>query len=226
MNGLLVGHAFSFSFTYGPGESQRLCVWVTQLVVHSDHRHQGIAQRLCALSWEPHSDAWGLVSSHPYAVRALETATARFCDASWIKERAAALVSSCPVTYIQGAKLASEGTQIDTQFFVDHAKVNEIAVGMGGFVEAREARRRNGVRRSHLQVSTSDKVTKPFHGISANQVDTTIAGLVRKGMASCSEGRKRRAKPRMIQHLFVCPTNSSCFVNYFEINLTRLLSNQ
>jgi len=206
LNGLLVGHAFSFSFTYGPGESQRLCVWVTQLVVHSDHRHQGIAQRLCALSWEPHSDAWGLVSSHPYAVPAL--------------------VSSCPVTYIQGAKLASEGTQIDTQFFVDHAKVNEIAVGMGGFVEAREARRRNGVRRSHLQVSTSDKVTKPFHGISANQVDTTIAGLVRKGMASCSEGRKRRAKPRMIQHLFVCPTNSSCFVNYFEINLTRLLSNQ
>jgi len=25
--------------------------------------------------WEPHCDAWGLVSAHTYAVRALETAT-------------------------------------------------------------------------------------------------------------------------------------------------------
>lgn len=116
------------------GESQRVCVWITQLVVHSGHRGKGVAQRLCSLSWEPHSDAWGLVSSHPYAIRALETATARFCDPALIKERASKLVSPCPVSYIQDAKLVypeEGGTLINTEFFVDHDEVNDIAMKMG-----------------------------------------------------------------------------------------------
>jgi len=44
-NGLLVGHAFSCSFSYSA--CGRVCVWITQLVVHLDRRAKGVAQCLC-----------------------------------------------------------------------------------------------------------------------------------------------------------------------------------
>ena len=76
----------------------------------------------------------GLVSSHPYATRALETATGRFCDTALIKERAKELFSARPVSYIRDAELVSNeqgGALINTQFFVDHDEVNAIAASMG-----------------------------------------------------------------------------------------------
>jgi hypothetical protein len=47
--------------------------WVTQLVVHSDHRRRDVGKRLLFSIWE-FSDhfGWGLVTANPYAVRALE----------------------------------------------------------------------------------------------------------------------------------------------------------
>jgi GNAT superfamily N-acetyltransferase len=52
--------------------------WVTQLVVHAEYRKQGIAKRLLFSIWG-FSDhfAWGLVTSSPYAARALEKTTRR-----------------------------------------------------------------------------------------------------------------------------------------------------
>jgi GNAT superfamily N-acetyltransferase len=55
--------------------------WVTQLVVHAEHRHRDVGKRLLYSIWE-FSDhfAWGLVTANPYAVRALEKATRRRCQ--------------------------------------------------------------------------------------------------------------------------------------------------
>lgn len=60
--------------------------WVTQLVVHSDYRNKGIAKNILFSIWCFSSDtAWGIVSSNPYAIRALEKATRRRAIPSRIK---------------------------------------------------------------------------------------------------------------------------------------------
>lgn len=77
-NGRLVGYAIAGLFNekcYG------VIAWVTQLVVHRDYRHRGVAKQLLFSIWGFTSHfAWGLVSANPYAVRALEKATRRRCD--------------------------------------------------------------------------------------------------------------------------------------------------
>ena len=46
--------------------------WVSQLVTHRDYREQRIAVRLLQTAWGFSDDvAWGLVTSNPYAIRAL-----------------------------------------------------------------------------------------------------------------------------------------------------------
>lgn len=45
--------------------------WVTQLVVHSDFREQGLATGLCRLLRKGGVVSWGILSSHPAAVMAM-----------------------------------------------------------------------------------------------------------------------------------------------------------
>lgn len=45
--------------------------WVTQLVVHSDFREQGLATGLCRLLSKRGAVSWGILSSHPAAVMAM-----------------------------------------------------------------------------------------------------------------------------------------------------------
>lgn len=54
-------------------------VWITQLVVDSNFRGQKIAQNLIHRSLDTNWTICGLVSSHPYAIRALEKATRLKC---------------------------------------------------------------------------------------------------------------------------------------------------
>ena len=61
--------------------------WVTQLVVHEDYRHQGIAKNLLFSIWKFSSYfAWGVLTSSPYAIRALEKARRRRCLPKRIKK--------------------------------------------------------------------------------------------------------------------------------------------
>jgi hypothetical protein len=55
--------------------------WVTQLVIHEEHRHLDVAKTLFFSIWG-FSDhfAWGLITANPYAIRALEKATRRRCS--------------------------------------------------------------------------------------------------------------------------------------------------
>ena len=78
LDGKLVGYAIAVQPKV-PGLG--VISWVTQLVVHAEHRRRDVGKRLLYSTWE-FSDhfAWGLVTANPYAVRALEKATRRRCD--------------------------------------------------------------------------------------------------------------------------------------------------
>ena len=100
--------------------------WVSQLVTHREYRVQRIAIRLLQTAWGFSNDvAWGLITSNPFAIRALESATRRRCDpvrieasADWLLEAAADAVP-----YVLGRPFLAERCAINTGFFVDHSRV-------------------------------------------------------------------------------------------------------
>lgn len=101
--------------------------WVTQLVVHKEHRNKGIAKNLLFSIWGLSNDfAWGIVSSNPYAIRALEKATRRRAHPTRIKKNASKLLSvgnDC-VTYIDDktpVQISKDESRVNTQFYVDQS---------------------------------------------------------------------------------------------------------
>ena len=103
--------------------------WITQLVVHADWRRRGIAKRLCRIAWGTRKYfAYGLVSSHPYAVRALEGATVRRCDRNLAAQHAQELIEYSCIPYMKGKTLCFDDGRclIDTQFPVDHSGVEQL----------------------------------------------------------------------------------------------------
>lgn len=144
-DGSIVGHAFATKFEFsGVG-----CFsWITQLVVHSDYRNQGVASKLCQLAWDVRAVAGcGIVSSHPHAIRALEKATRRHCKPGLI-DHARSLVAASHIPYLQGRKIHCKQPhnmcQVDTGFFVDHTAVNQLIssqpsrLGLGPLEEGHE----------------------------------------------------------------------------------------
>lgn len=101
--------------------------WVTQLVVHERHRRQGIGKELLYCIWSNSRDfAWGLVSSNPYAIRALEKATRRRCDPSKIAKNYRAILNfgATRIYYINKSShkvIRSNQSVLDTDFHVDHS---------------------------------------------------------------------------------------------------------
>jgi hypothetical protein len=103
-SGELVGQAFYCNFLYKP--SGRRVVWVTQLVVSSKYRGCHLSTTMLV---QPCADtnifACGLVSSHPYAVKALESATKTICDHALTLLHAERIVRASRVSYIQDRPL-------------------------------------------------------------------------------------------------------------------------
>ncbi len=74
--------------------------------MHKDYRSQGIGKKLCRTAWGVNNYfACGLVSSHPYAVRALEKATQRIADRSAIQRYFKELVLHSHIPYVQDCDL-------------------------------------------------------------------------------------------------------------------------
>jgi hypothetical protein len=120
-----IGHAFFRKFTSeGIGE----VYWVTQLVVHSEHRHQKIAQNLIRRILGNKYGACGLVSSHPYAIRSIESATGLQCNPDNIAKFAPNLIKTCGIPYIVDKQFEnkSDSCIINTEFFVDHSGVLKV----------------------------------------------------------------------------------------------------
>ncbi|XP_024527922.1 uncharacterized protein LOC9636095 [Selaginella moellendorffii] len=122
----VIGQAFCRRFWYEPLQGD--VVWIIQLVVNPFFRHQGVATKLIKRALDGPSDvAAGLVSSHPYAIRALESATNTRVDPSFLTQHAVGIIRSSQVPYIHKREIT--GFRINTEFFVDHTEVNAIRDG-------------------------------------------------------------------------------------------------
>jgi len=110
--------------------------WVTQLVVHGEHRHSNVAKTLLHSLFGFSNDfCWGLVSANPYAVRALEKATRRRCSPSVVEDNKEVLLQFADkhVNYISiqtHLDFAAGKCQINTQFDLDHSAVGQMTANV------------------------------------------------------------------------------------------------
>ncbi len=110
--------------------------WVTQFVVHKDHRRKNVGKRLLFTIWgfSDHK-AWGVISANPYAVRALEKATRRRCLPARIRQNQGTLLrlGVKEVPYIKEStelQIKKTGSRINTAFFLDHSELPEMLAGV------------------------------------------------------------------------------------------------
>lgn len=84
----LIGYAIAIQSYKNKTEKKNAISWITQLVVHQDYRQHGIGKELLFSFWGfSNHYAWGIMSSNPYAIRALEKATYRRVQPSIIKNK-------------------------------------------------------------------------------------------------------------------------------------------
>ena len=129
-SGELVGYCVAV-FTPTAGGEGRIA-WVSQLVVGEAYRNAGVATNLLFSVWG-FSDhyACGLVTSNPFAVRALESATRRACRLAEIRRRGNQVLQALQgkVSYLP-SKLQNGSEHmrpvVDTQFFVSHEELERM----------------------------------------------------------------------------------------------------
>jgi len=136
LNGVLVGQAFFRRFTVttieGDSQTPDSGIWVTQLVVDALFRGRRIARTLLRNCFGP-SDVWGgLLSSHPYAVRAFEAASVCVCDPTLVLRIGLTVLEAADIDY--AANALATGFQrnqcvLDTQFFVNHSDIQRLLEG-------------------------------------------------------------------------------------------------
>lgn len=127
MDGQIVGYAIAVQKKL---KGFGVISWVTQLVIHEDHRNRDVGKRLLFSIWG-FSDhfAWGLVTANPYAIRALEKATRRRCAPARIRrhKRKLKTVGMEQTTYIKNTTIVDvtpTHSRIDTEFFLDHSELD------------------------------------------------------------------------------------------------------
>jgi len=126
----IIGYAIAFSKNVTRGYG--IITWVTQLVVHTDYRHNGIAKNILFSIWGLSTHyAWGIVSANPYAVRALEKATRRRAIPLRIKKNSVKLLNLGReyVPFVDNetmVKVNKEISAINTKFFVEHNTIPQM----------------------------------------------------------------------------------------------------
>jgi 2-polyprenyl-3-methyl-5-hydroxy-6-metoxy-1,4-benzoquinol methylase len=106
--------------------------WITQLVVHRDHRQVDVGKTLLFTIWK-FSDhfAWGLLSANPYAIRALEKATRRRCQPELIAKHASELLilGKMQVHYLdtsRGFVINENESRVNSAFHLDHSELPQM----------------------------------------------------------------------------------------------------
>ena len=112
--------------------------WVTQLVVHEEHRRSDVGKTLLFTIWQftDHS-AWGLITANPFAIRALEKATRRRCSPACIAEHRGVITSlgTSVVPYVKSATstiITPYESRVNTSFFLDHSNLQEMLLSAEG----------------------------------------------------------------------------------------------
>lgn len=128
-NGKVIGHAIGKTFFYH--ELDGYVSWITQLVVHSDYRNKCISIRLCQMAWDlKHSIACGMVTSHPYSVKALKKSTNCDIDKEKILLHGSKLVQASKIPYLLSAiddiSYTERRCVLNTKFYVSHDEIDKI----------------------------------------------------------------------------------------------------
>jgi hypothetical protein len=111
-------------------------MWITQLVVHHDHRGQGYASMLLrALIISQNPLVVGVASSHPHGIVALKHASRSLFDEDFIKAHVARIHTICNITYLADKPLVGSLFQeipqvdettpkalINSEFHIDHSE--------------------------------------------------------------------------------------------------------
>ena len=126
----VIGYAISIQTNYG---KRGLISWVTQLVIHEDHRKRNVAKRLLFSIWGMSDHfAWGLLTANPYAVRGVgENATRRRCDPKRILRNVDKIkaIGRKQTTYVKKdtvIRVNSKTSVIDTKFSLDRSELPEM----------------------------------------------------------------------------------------------------
>jgi len=121
----LIGHAYFLRIETPKGRAS----WVVQLVVHENYRGQSIGTKLLHSVWGFSNDyAWGLATSNPLTVKTLESATIRKVFPKKVKKNLDTIHSlGVHIPFIEKEKVEvnEDRSIVDTQFFVDHSKIDE-----------------------------------------------------------------------------------------------------
>jgi len=139
----LAGHAFARRFPVSALEGAELpksgnrvplegfALWITQLVVNKNYRRRGVAAHLISTALDGKDICAGLVTSHPYAVRALENACRKACNVDFTFRWGQTILGICGVEYLRELVVTNENCAVNTNFYVDHTEVNQIIERMG-----------------------------------------------------------------------------------------------
>jgi len=112
-------------------DKSKIISWVTQLVVHENYRQQGVARTLLFSFWGfSNYYAWGILSSNPYAIRALESATKRRSIPLKIKSRKNRLISFGKenIWYVDESTefmISATVSKVNTKFNSDISNINK-----------------------------------------------------------------------------------------------------
>lgn len=133
--GKLIGYAIAVQ-TSVPNSG--MISWVTQLVVHEEHRRSDVGKTLLFTIWQfTDHFAWGLITANPYAIRALEKATRRRCTPIQIGKYREVITSlgTQVVPYVGQSTqtiITSSESRVNTAFFLDHSKLQKMLVSVDG----------------------------------------------------------------------------------------------
>ena len=127
----LIGYSIAIKKSKNKTNNNYIVSWVTQLVVHKDFRQQGIGKTLLFSFWGFSNDyAWGIMSSNPYAVRALEKATYRRVQPNIMKNKEQGIIKFGVenVSYLNEKTefvVTSRNCKVNTDFRSDLSRVQE-----------------------------------------------------------------------------------------------------
>lgn len=121
----LIGHCCGREFDVS---TLGMVCWITQLVVHSDYRHRGLATRLLFMARGPYSRACGLVTSNPFAIKALEKSMHQKCQPEIIQLMTQSIINDSKIPYLQQSVIVDHTCLVNTRFFVDHTQIIKILI--------------------------------------------------------------------------------------------------
>lgn len=131
----LIGHAFYLRKDYA--EFGKM-TWVIQLVVADQYRRKGVASTLLRSIWGFSDDyAWGLATTNPCTIKALESATFRKFKPKVVQKNLKAIKmiqADIPFANNKELHVSNSTSQINTEFYVDNSqytKDNSLTKGYG-----------------------------------------------------------------------------------------------